>query len=248
MRFIFENYVKPALIAIAALAIAGACALPAKNAASKASPRNVDSDTIRAALGNGMLFGVLGGYRSLISDFVWIKGYLDWEKKDLAACIASIQLATEIDPYMISFWTQGASIIAFDTPHWMLQKLPPAQRTEAALQIFKSRQAAAAIKFLDKALALFPNNGEILLQKGQIAISEGDFKLAEECYAPLASLPEPTVYARRIYASLLVKNGKFGKAVEVLESVLRDTEPDSPIKKLIADQIEKTKALLKKTN
>ena len=243
----FLQKVESLLVAAMLFICAGIAGSPFKSAA-LSGERSVSADAVKAARGAGALWGLLGGYRSLISDFAWIKGYVDCERKDISGCVSAIELATTIDPYMTIFWTQGAAIIAFDTPHWMLQKLPPAQRTEAALRIFKSRQAAAAIKFLDKALALFPNNGEILLQKGQIAISEGDFKLAEECYAPLASLPEPTVYARRIYASLLVKNGKFGKAVEVLESVLRDTEPDSPIKKLIADQIEKTKALLKKTN
>lgn len=247
MRFIFENYVKPALIAIAALAIAGACALPAKNAASKASPRNVDSDTIRAALGNGMLFGVLGGYRSLISDFVWIKGYLDWEKKDLAACIASIQLATEIDPYMISFWTQGTSIIAFDTPHWIIAKLPKDKRTAELMDIVKKKQTRIALKFIDRALKIFPANQELLIQKGQIAIGAGFFDIAEKAYAAVAAQPDPQIYVRRIYSSLLLKNGKFKQALKVLESILPDIEPDSPLQQIIPQQIEKTKELIKKT-
>ena len=167
MRFFLDRYLKPALVAIAIIALAGICAIPARNAALKVSPHNVDSSTIRAALGNGVLFGVLGGYRSLISDFVWIKSYLEWEKKDIAPCIASIELATAIDPYMITFWTQGASIIAFDTPHWIIGKLPKDKRTPELMAIIKKRQTRIALKFIDRALKIFPDNQELLIQKGQ---------------------------------------------------------------------------------
>ena len=131
------------------------------------------------------------------------------------------------------FWTQGASMIAFDTPHWLLEKLPPERRNETALEIYKKRQAGVAFKLLDKGLAMFPNNSDLLLLKGQIALGISDFKLAEKCYAP--------VYVRRIYASILAKNGEPQKAVGVLESVLAETEADSPIKKLLEDQIASLK-------
>lgn len=247
MRFFFDSCIKPALIAIAILAAAGICAIPARNAALKVSPRNVDSAAIRASLGSGMLFGVLGGYRSLISDFVWIKSYLEWEKKDLAPCIASIQLATEIDPYMITFWTQGASIIAFDTPHWIIGKLPKDKQTPELMGIIKRRQTRIALKFIDRALKIFPTNQELLIQKGQIAIGAGFFSIAENAYGAVAEQPDPQIYVRRIYASLLIKNGKFQKALKVLESILPDIDPDSPLMQIIPKQIEKTKELIKKT-
>ncbi len=232
---------------LAFFALVGVAASPLKKAA-EANGRAFSRQSIEAALGGkSSLWGLLGGYRSLISDFAWIKGYIDWERKDISGCISSIELATAIDPYMTIFWTQGAAMIAFDMPHWLLQKLPPTQRDEKALRTFKIRQSAIALKFLDKGLSLFPGNGELLLQKGQIAISIGDYKLAEECYAPLAASSDPTVYSRRIYASLLTKNGKFQKAAEILKSVLDECEDDSPIKKLLEEQIARTKEMLKKT-
>ena len=192
-------------------------------------------------------FGVLGGYRSLISDFVWIKSYLEWEKKDIAPCIASIELATAIDPYMITFWTQGASIIAFDTPHWIIGKLPKDKRTPELMAIIKKRQTRIALKFIDRALKIFPDNQELLIQKGQIAIGAGFFDIAEKAYAAVAAQPDPQIYVRRIYSSLLLKNGKFKEALKVLESILPDLDPDSPLQKIIPQQIEKTKELIKKT-
>ncbi len=228
--------------AFGAAAIAG---FPAKDALAVGG-ETLSAESLGGA-GGGALWGILGGYRSLVSDFAWIKAYIDWEKKDVAGCMAAIDLATKIDPAMITFWTQGAAMIAFDTPHWLLQKLPPKQRDESALRLLKKRQAAIALKLVERGLKLHPDSEQLWLQKGQIAISIGDNKLAEECYARLATRPAPTVYSRRIYASLLAKNGKFQKSIDVLESVLAETDADSPLKKLLEDQIARTRLMLKKT-
>jgi len=247
MRYIFETYLKPAFVIIIVFIIAGICANHARLAALSGQPRGVDSSAIRATLGKGMLFGVLGGYRSLVSDFVWIKSYIEWEKKDISACIASLELSTTIDPYMITFWTQGASIIAFDTPHWIIEKFPKENRTAELMQALKEKQTKIALKYINRGLKLFPDNTEMLLQKGQIAIGAGYFKIAEQSYAKVAAKPNPQIYVRRIYASLLMKNGKFKEALKVLESILPDLEADSPLMKLIPEQIEKTKSMIKKT-
>lgn len=151
---------------LAFFALVGVAASPLKKAA-EANGRAFSRQSIEAALGGkSSLWGLLGGYRSLISDFAWIKGYIDWERKDISGCISSIELATAIDPYMTIFWTQGAAMIAFDMPHWLLQKLPPTQRDEKALRTFKIRQSAIALKFLDKGLSLFPGKRRIAFAKG----------------------------------------------------------------------------------
>ncbi len=230
---------KTAIFALAAFAAAGLAGVPLRGVVSDGKP--LGRSVVVAARGGGTLWGILGGYRSIISDFAWIKGYLDWEKKDVAGCVSAVEFATDVDPYMSMFWTQGASMIAFDTPHWLLEKLPPERRNETALEIYKKRQAGVAFKLLDKGLAMFPNNSDLLLLKGQIALGISDFKLAEKCYAPLAEADDPPVYVRRIYASILAKNGEPQKAVGVLESVLSETEADSPIKKLLEDQIASLK-------
>lgn len=232
-----------AVIAVAA-AVAGA---PFKTEALKASERVVSGDSVRASLGGGMLFGVLGGYRSLVSDLIWIKSYIEWEKKDVSACMASIELAASVDPYMTVFWTQGAAIIAFDTPHWLLRNLPKNRQNDEALRLLKIRQGRTALKFLDKAIPMFPQNDELLIQKGQIAIGIGDFPLAQECFGAVAQRANSSIYSRRIYASLLEKNGKLREAIPVLESVLKDMNSDSPARKAVDTQISEIKAKIEKT-
>lgn len=107
----------------------------------------------------------------------------------------------------------------------------------------QKKQTRIALKFIDRALKIFPANQELLIQKGQIAIGAGFFDIAEKAYAAVAAQPDPQIYVRRIYSSLLLKNGKFKQALKVLESILPDIEPDSPLQQIIPQQIEKLKNL-----
>ena len=233
------------LWAIVVFAIASLFAYPIKNSLIK-NESAISSQSIEVAINKGFLFGILGGYRSLISDFVWLKAHLDWEKQNLAGCLSAMELATSIDPYMTTFWTQGASIIAYDTPHWLLAKLPKEARTESFLNSLKRKQGRMAIDFLNKALAMFPNNSELILRKGQIAISIDDMKLAEACFKTLSEEPDPSVFSRRTYANLRARNGKFQESVNVLKSILKETPDDSPIKPILTKQIFQTEKLIKK--
>ena len=121
------------------------------------------------------------------------------------------------------------------------------RRVAELMDIVKKKQTRIALKFIDRALKIFPANQELLIQKGQIAIGAGFFDIAEKAYAAVAAQPDPQIYVRRIYSSLLLKNGKFKQALKVLESILPDIEPDSPLQQIIPQQIEKTKELIKKT-
>lgn len=237
------NFFKKVLAVVATLAFAGLLALPIRDTSSSYGIR---MSSVKASVENGSIFAILGGFRSLIADFVWIKGYVNWETKDVAKCISAIELASSIDPDMTMFWTQGASIIAFDTPHWLLAQLPEKLRTDEKLDFFKKRQAMEAIKFIDKALAMFPNSYEFLIQKGQIAISIKKFDVAQECFGAASKLNDG-FYARRIYASILVKNGEYKKAKDVLKGMLADAEHDNPVRALIEAQLNVVEKLIEKT-
>lgn len=204
------------------------------------------SEGLAAPAGGGVLFAVLGGYRSLAADFIWIKSYVNWERKDIAKCVSAMELACGIDPQMTMFWTQGASVIAFDIPHWLYGRLPPQLRTDAKLEALKARQARQAMRFIDKGAAMNPDNYAILVQKGQIAIAAGMFKIAEECFGRAAKLNDG-FYARRIYASLLAKNGKFAESAKVLRAILGEAEPDNPARADIATQLRAVEKLVEKT-
>lgn len=229
-----------ALFAVLAFATSPMRSFVAKKNAGAA----ISANSVRAATANNSLFALLGGYRAMLSDFIWIKAYIEWERRELAACIASLELATSIDPAMTSFWTQGAFIIAFDTPHWIMDKLPQPVSAEAEKRI-RTKQAKDALKYLDNATAQFPDNARLWISKGQIYIvALKDYKGAQTAYANALRIygDESPIYLLRIYAAILARNGEFKAAAETLRRVLDQLEPDSPIKAEIESQIKKAQA------
>ena len=37
---------------------------------------------LEPTVGQGVLLGVLGGFRTVVADFTWIRGYVLWERKN----------------------------------------------------------------------------------------------------------------------------------------------------------------------
>lgn len=229
-------------------ACAGASTRPLVKIADSAQTEKISAQTLRAAVGAGAVFGVLGGYASLAADFAWIKSYVEWTRKDLAACTASMSLAVSLDPYMKQFWRDGAAIIAFDFPHWLLARQPADLRVPQTLMQLKMRQGKEGIKFIDRGLKIFPHDTGLLIQKASIAMANlDDYKIAEKCYAILAAEKDAPIYVLRRYAAILMRNGKFADALKVMETMLPEIPLDSPLRNTIIKQIESARKLLEKT-
>ncbi len=234
------NMATRVLAVIAALSIAGALSAPFKRVSDPAELREIAS----APVGGASMLAILGGYKSVIADFIWIRAYCAWEKKDSAECSASIDLACSLDPQMATFWTQGARMIAQDMPHWFLARLPKAQRDEASLNLFRRKQSLIAVALLDRGLKLNPDNLQMLIAKGQILISVEKFAEAEKVFAKAKTLSDE-FYSRRIYASLAAKNGKFDAALKELEKMLSEAEADNPVRAALTDEIQRVNSLKK---
>ncbi len=180
---------------------------------------------LKDALGQGMLVGVLGGFRSLIADFVWIAGNADWEKCDLPKTETMIHLATTLDPTNSFFWRNGARIMAYDIPIWRLrdEKLDTNDRkTEAAVRI-RQEQADKALALLDTILARAPNNAWALIEKAQIYnLVLQDQEKAAKYFKLAAEKPRAPYFAARIYAELLIKLGRPMEAYQYLRKLYEE--------------------------
>ena len=82
--FVFE-ILRRILVFAAAFAAAGLLTRPILKEAASPTPKSQSQETLKAAIGAGTIFEVLGGYASLAADFAWIKGYIDWTKKDISS-------------------------------------------------------------------------------------------------------------------------------------------------------------------
>lgn len=180
-------------------------------------------------LGKGILFGILGGYSSLVSDFIWLKSHMSWQEKDVARCMMDMELAVKIDPSIILFWSVGSSIIAYDMPHWIIDEKA---RTQTEVKLIKRRQAEVALKFLDEGLSHNLNNVKLLLDKiGIYKNVLGDIPSALKCYEIAVKQKNCPTYVYMSYSNLLSQEKEYVEAVRQLESVLKFTEKSHPMYK-----------------
>jgi len=117
-----SNYsIIPFCIAIA-LAI-GWVVSPLDRSISEALGQRAEVESLRqldSQFGQGLSVAVLGGYRSVTANMVWLSKNRNWEKRDLVGTFAKIGLVTSIDPRPEIFWLNGARIIANDMPAWVV--------------------------------------------------------------------------------------------------------------------------------
>lgn len=219
------------LLPLAVLLVAGAALRPLEKMAIPAGAPKYD---VSSGLGQGVLFGILGGYRSIIADFIWLKAYVFWEREDLLNTISNIELATRLDPGVIAFWNLGGGIIAYDTPHWIIESRP---HTELMQRHVREKQAKLALEFLDRGLQAVPDSRRLKLDKAIIYMRVfDDIGSALKCYEA-ASEGEAPLFIMRDYARLLERAGKLHEALGVLRRAGEYENPNHPAWQFLQEHI-----------
>ncbi len=96
-----------------------------------ATPLNLD---LRERIGQTAFIAVLGGFRSVIADLLFIDAHAAWERTDWTNLLLRLRQATELQPHAIMFWdiagwhmAWNASIAAEND-----ESRPPAARARAS--------------------------------------------------------------------------------------------------------------------
>ena len=172
----------------------------------------------KSALGQGLVLGLLGGFRTIIADFVWITGYTDWEKRIRPQTEAMVNLTTLLDPQSVYFWSDGARIIGKDIPAWRVEAAEKAGTlTPAAELAIRREQGNRAQSLLDRGLANHPQNPTLLLDKAMIYdINMHQLADSLEYYREAAAAPGAPYYLARVYAEKLATAGHEREAYDYL--------------------------------
>ncbi|MBR4597193.1 MAG: hypothetical protein IKO42_02220 [Opitutales bacterium] len=165
--------------------------------------------------GRAAAFAVFGGYREAIASFVWLKAYLAWERGDYQKCLSNIELCVELDPENIVFWNLGASIIAFDTPHWLFGGGKAPQSVQKSI---RRRQGALALEFLDRGLVANPKSRRLKLDKAIIYEKVFADKNAALQWHKAACDEGAPIYVVRDCANMLEECGRAREALDLLLS------------------------------
>ncbi|MFI3290479.1 MAG: hypothetical protein R3Y46_01215 [Opitutales bacterium] len=183
---------------------------------------------------SSFFFAILGGYGNVISDFIWLRAYIYWDRQDLDNCIANMDLALAINPHSKSLWTYAYTTLAYDSPHWIAE--------ERGLQNMKQIgriQGKKALKYIERALEYFPEDRSFLMDKANIYIHKlDDIKSAIAIYKDICDKDESLVFPMRNYANLLYRDGQIKASKKVLQKIITQLPPNTPTHKEISQELE----------
>ncbi len=185
------------------------------------------------ALGQGVTVGLLGGFRAIVADLLWIRTNVIWEQQETAVIPATetmIRLVTTIDPRPVYFWLNGARMIAYDMSVWRVREAGDyGNIPDAAVRRYHDEQAETAIRLLERAREFHPDRPEILIEIANIYLRrmENEEKAAEY-YRIAAEMEGAPPYAARIHAEILRRMGEYEQAYEWLKELYATLDPGNP--------------------
>jgi tetratricopeptide (TPR) repeat protein len=213
----------------------------------KAGQPEMNLEAIEGALGQGLVVGVLGGFRAILADFLWIRTNTIWERRDRAKLDAMVRLVTTLDPRPEFFWINGSRMIAYDVPNWRIREEGGYDAVpEVRQKAIDREQAGQALELLDEALEFHPDKAKLYLEKGQIYLNRlKDYANAAQWFQKASQQDDAPYFAARIYAELLRRQGKDAEAYAFLKNLHREL-PDVPFaqKGIILERIRELEKTL----
>lgn len=222
----------------------GAAVSPLDRSISDALGQGSEVESLRALdsqFGQGLSVAILGGYRSVAANLVWLAKNDNWEQRDFGGTLAKIALATSIDPRPELFWLNGSRIIANDIPAWVVGDA----NTELLFQSDEGRgivqdYARRALGFLSGSRPYHSENPNILLEEGMIYWRKlEDLEEAAKRIELAAQAADAPYHVFRLYGEILTRMGLKEAALEVLEAHYETLPDDSleAMKPVVADRI-----------
>jgi hypothetical protein len=206
------------VVVASGLALAGAglgrVVEPVWSAARERQPALRLNSSMTAA-GQGVTLALLGGFRALVADVMWVRMYALWEKHDMPGVQSLLQVVTAIDPRPVYFWVNGARIIANDFAVWRLDMAGGYEAAGAGVeQRINREQGTIAVGHLDAAMEFHPANPDLWIERANIELNRlRDLAAAAESYRRAWELPRAPYYAARLHAELLRRQERTTEAL-----------------------------------
>jgi hypothetical protein len=186
--------------------------------------------SVEGVMGQGITFGLLGGFRSLAADLLWLHANARWERCDVAGTRAALALVAAVDPRPVDFWLNGARMIGYDMPVWRVAELGGEDAVPAVVRRrFEEEQARAAIAHLENGFASHPGHPLLHIEIANLQLQRlGEVAAAAEHYRLASVQPTAPFYAARVHAELLRRLGREREALAWLVALHPRLPPQNP--------------------
>jgi len=217
------------LALLAAGAVLRPVEAPAWRTVARAQPV-FEQRSLEVAAGQGLLLGLLGGFRAVGADLLWLRANAQWEAADLAATHRTLRLVTAVDPRPLGFWVNGARMIGYDMPGWRIDAAGGCDAVPATVQRrIDEEQAALALAHLEQALVFHPGHPLIYVEMANLHLHRrNDLGAAAAFFKLAAQQPKAPRFAARIHAELLQRLGRDREAYAWLVALHPTLPVDEP--------------------
>ncbi|MBI5685835.1 MAG: hypothetical protein HZC54_12245 [Verrucomicrobia bacterium] len=110
----------------------------------------------REMIGQGMSLALLGGFRALVADFLWISAHAAWEQNRWFTMRQHFEVVTTLQPRAILFWDMASWHLAWNASHAALHD-PNEPRLAVRLRDQRHWMRAGR-ELLERGIANNPNN------------------------------------------------------------------------------------------
>ncbi|MGF1448800.1 MAG: tetratricopeptide repeat protein [Opitutales bacterium] len=245
-------------VALAVFFLSGLASYPLERSAWKRVSANLNElrvEDLENALGQGVVLGVLGGFRTLIADLLFIELSVHWQQKDWAKVEALVPVVTSVDPRSHFFWLNTSRMVAYDIPVWRIRQQNATFRdggsdrrlTPEEEFIITREQAAKAIEILERGLLYHPNDARLLQDIASTHLNKlGDQATAAEYYLKAWRGENRRFFHARLHAQLLANLGRNAEALAFLREHYEEIPKDHPFSRpaVVLERIRQLESVL----
>lgn len=167
--------------------------------------------------GRGLLLPVLGGYRAIVADVLWLRAYGAWSRREAAATEVWVRAAIAADERSRHYRVNGARMLAFDLAGWEEEPGLPRAVREARRRGYAER----GLGLLEAGVTGAGAESDYLIEMARISHQQlGDLDRAARYYRRAAETPGAPFFAGRLHAEMLVRAGRLREACDWLRAWL----------------------------
>ena len=153
---------------------------------------------LREKIGQSAFVGVLGGFRSVIADMLFIDAYSAWERTDWTSLLLRLRQATELQPRAILFWEMAGWHMAWNAGTAALEDESKSPATRRRLQ---SEYLRLGEDFLLRGVAHNPDKPQLYEALARLYRDKfDDHARAAENFEKASRLPGHASYDERFSA------------------------------------------------
>lgn len=120
-----------------------------------------------------MAIALLGGFRGVVADFVWIDAHGSWEKQDWFKMKQYFNLVTALQPMSVLYWETSAWHMGWNISYSVSQN--PREPRQARRELARRQWIEEGRKFLEQGIENIPEKYDLYFHLGWLIMQKQDY-------------------------------------------------------------------------